>query len=652
MKSKHWDQQQIEAFLSGDHSNLSEKAMHQLESCADFRRQFDQAAAAPKWWNEAQQMLAPSQFDFASTAEYSAGGHSESRASTSFIQNVLDSLSPTDDPNSLGRMNAYEITGVIGSGNMGVVLKAIDPPLERVVAVKVMAPHLANNATARKRFAREAKAAAAVIHPNVIPIHAVSKEDEPSPFLVMAYIRGGSLQKRIETEGPLSITAILRIGSQIAAGLAAAHDQGLVHRDIKPENILLEEGVERVTLTDFGLARAVDDASVTQHGLIAGTPQFMSPEQARGESVDQKSDLFSLGSVLYTLCTGRPPFSGESSYGVMRRTIDESPSPIRDLNPQIPAWLCQIVEKLMAKDKTERFQSAAEVHKLLESCLSHVQQPVAFPLPESLRQSDPAMARSQSNRTEPVKPAKPKPVQPSQSVFDRRTIVIMAVASLIVMVPLLAFLSTRWMDSNSVPATWPSGTMIGGGVATSDSDWWFSDGHLYIKPDEPGLLMGMHETPSGEKSVTYVVLFKHAVGSTAVSVVHPKDSGLTFDGKVAKSKSGVTIEGRGFEIGVQQSPDRLTNGIGITQIQINGNSFDPAKGRLFLVDLTTGKLSEVVEVTQVDVPLPHPMPTPREVIKTTSSFAPFCTDLIDKLLLDSQVNDFVDGRFNVSVTNR
>ena len=130
----------------------------------------------------------------------------------------------------------------------------------------------------------------------------------------MAYIRGGSLQKRLQCEGPLTTVEILRIGSQVAAGLAAAHEQGLVHRDIKPENILLEDGVERVTLTDFGLARAVDDASVTREGTIAGTPQYMSPEQARANRSTRQSDLFSLGSVLYALCTGRPPFRAETSY--------------------------------------------------------------------------------------------------------------------------------------------------------------------------------------------------------------------------------------------------------------------------------------------------------------------------------------------------
>ena len=168
------------------------------------------------------------------------------------------------------------------------------------------------------------------------------------------------------------------------AGLAAAHAQGLVHRDVKPANILLADGVERVKLTDFGLARAADDASLTKTGVIAGTPQYMSPEQARGEAVDQRSDLFSLGSVLYAMCTGRAPFRAETSYGVLRRITDDEPRPIREINPDIPEWLCRIVAKLMSKQPDDRFQSAREVAGLLEACLAHVQQPTVVPLPDVL----------------------------------------------------------------------------------------------------------------------------------------------------------------------------------------------------------------------------------------------------------------------------
>ncbi|HAW29296.1 MAG TPA: hypothetical protein DCY03_14440, partial [Planctomycetaceae bacterium] len=177
------------------------------------------------------------------------------------------------------------------------------------------------------------------------------------------------------------------------------HAQGLVHRDVKPANILLADGVERVKLTDFGLARAADDASLTRTGIIAGTPQYMSPEQARGETVDQASDLFSLGSVLYTMCTGRAPFRSETSYGVLRRITDEEPRPIREINPEIPEWLCQIVSRLMEKEPPARFTSAREVSGLLEECLSHVQQPTEVPLPSSLvTQSIPGGFFSNSGR--------------------------------------------------------------------------------------------------------------------------------------------------------------------------------------------------------------------------------------------------------------
>ena len=191
---------------------------------------------------------------------------------------------------------------------------------------------------------------------------------------------------------------MLRIGSQIAAGLAAAHEQGLIHRDIKPENILLEEGVERVTITDFGLARSVDDNTITQLGSIAGTPQYMSPEQARGEPLDEQSDLFSLGSLLYSLCTGRPPFRDDTSYGVMRKIIDEVPTSMAELSTATPPWMVAIVEQLMAKRKENRFASAREVHDLLEACLSHVQQPSVSPLPKTL-QNKPFRRTKRSFRT-------------------------------------------------------------------------------------------------------------------------------------------------------------------------------------------------------------------------------------------------------------
>jgi hypothetical protein len=286
----------------------------------------------------------------------------------------LSFLASSDKAGSLGRLGHYEVLEIIGRGGMGIVPRAFDGKLHRVVAIKVMAAQLATNATARKRFTREAQAAAAVTHDHIVTIHAV-EEANGLPYLVMQYVSGLSLQQRLDRSGPLELREIARIGMQTAAGLAAAHAHGLIHRDIKPANILLENGIERVKITDFGLARAVADASLTQSGVIAGTPHYMSPEQARGEVVDQRTDLFSLGSLLYAMCTGRPPFRADSSMAVLKRVCEEMPSAIRETNSEVADWLVAIVEKLLAKAPADRFQSAAEVAELLKDHLARLQRP-------------------------------------------------------------------------------------------------------------------------------------------------------------------------------------------------------------------------------------------------------------------------------------
>ncbi len=309
---------------------------------------------------------------------------------------ALDFLEPSHKPGVLGRLGHYQVLEVVGRGGMGVVLKAFDDVLHRVVAIKVMAPPLASSAHARKRFIREARAAAGVTHEHVVTIHAV-EEAGSLPYIVMQYVHGLSLQERIERSGPLELKEVLRIGLQTAAGLSAAHALGLVHRDIKPANILLENGVERVKITDFGLARAADDASLTQSGVVAGTPQYMAPEQAAGEAVDQRADLFSLGSVLYAACTGRPPFRGRHTLAVLRRVCEEQAHPIRELNPDIPEWLCRIIAHLHAKDPAERFQSAREIADLLGEHLSGLHQPEREPVstqpPRPPRSADPRARR-------------------------------------------------------------------------------------------------------------------------------------------------------------------------------------------------------------------------------------------------------------------
>ena len=296
---------------------------------------------------------------------------------------LLDLLQPSDDPQHLGRLGPYEILEVVGHGGMGVVLKGYEDRLNRCVAIKVLNPRLASNATARKRFRRESRAAAAVTHDHVVTIHAVDEIDG-LPILVMEYVEGTSLQKRINDNGPLELEEILRVGTQAAQGLAAAHAQGLIHRDVKPSNILLENGVERVKLTDFGLARAVDDVQLTQTGVVAGTPEYMSPEQAQGEAVDRRSDLFSLGCVLYAMCTGRSPFRAASTMAALRRVSDETPRRIQEVNEAIPDWLVEIIDRLLAKDREERLESTSEVAQLLGDHLAHLQHPSEVPRPPRL----------------------------------------------------------------------------------------------------------------------------------------------------------------------------------------------------------------------------------------------------------------------------
>ena len=396
-----------------------------LESCPVCRKELESLAAGPDWWSDAQQLLSTIVNINGTT---SADNVLNPRGMVSHVDGLrLEFLSPSDDPTKLGRLGPYEIVKVIGRGGMGIVLKGFDSVLIRYVAIKVLAPQWMHSTAARQRFAREARAAAAVVHEHVIAIYAVDSANEV-PYLVMPFIDGISLQERIDrtsatgsasanaagfasanagangsasvkegttdtatgiasgthitnVNGPLELKQILRIGIQIADGLTAAHAQGLVHRDIKPANILLENGVERVLITDFGLARAVDDASFTRSCFIAGTPEYMAPEQANGEAVDHRIDLFSLGSVMYAMCTGKSPFRRETTMAVLRQICEGMPRPIREINPKIPKWLERIIARLHAKNPAERFQTAGEVSELLGRWLAHIEQPSLYPKP-------------------------------------------------------------------------------------------------------------------------------------------------------------------------------------------------------------------------------------------------------------------------------
>jgi serine/threonine protein kinase len=399
----------------------------------------------------------------------------------------LSFLTASEKPGCLGRLGHYEVQEVIGKGGFGIVLKAFDEKLHRVVAIKVLSPAYAAIGSARKRFIREAQSAAAVKNEHVVAIYSVQDEAQP-PYLVMELIDGISLQEKLYQKGSLSLKEILRIGLQTAEGLAAAHKQGLVHRDIKPANILLENGVERVRITDFGLARAVDDASMTQSGTIAGTPMYMSPEQAEGLPIDHRSDLFSLGTVLYAMCIGHPPFRASGTHAVLKRVIDAAPRPIREINSEIPDWLCAIIAKLHAKKLEERFQTAKEVAELLGQHLAHIQQPSQTPRPAPTAVPTAIVPR-------PADTAKSQPMSASIPAAPRRplrmAVIVLAIAAVVMvscMIPVGIVLYV--LSSSSAPNRNP-------GVAPQP------DHNLNLIRDDPTISLFVNPEDGGQNGFIF-----------------------------------------------------------------------------------------------------------------------------------------------------
>jgi urea transport system substrate-binding protein len=270
----------------------------------------------------------------------------------------------------------YRILRVLGQGGMGKVYEAHDTKLERTVALKVMLPAALAQPGARERFLREARTMAAVRNDHIVTVFEVDEAGD-TPYLAMELLRGQSLASWLGREQRARVRDVVRMGKEIAGGLAAAHAKGLIHRDIKPGNLWIElasdqdvadSDAPRLKILDFGLARPIShDSSMTQSGAIVGTPSYMSPEQARGETVDGRSDLFSLGIVLYQLCTGRLPFRGANLMAILSSLATEIPVPILSDNPHIPEPLVQLVMALLEKDPQLRPQSAEQVAVVLRT---------------------------------------------------------------------------------------------------------------------------------------------------------------------------------------------------------------------------------------------------------------------------------------------
>ncbi|MCA9175963.1 MAG: serine/threonine protein kinase [Planctomycetales bacterium] len=273
-------------------------------------------------------------------------------------------LAPPTHPELLGRVGRYDVEQLIGRGGMGLVFRGYDAETHRPVAIKTLAVHLIPIRSARERFAREAHAAASLMHPHIVTVYDVLT-DGPAPALIMQYVAGPSLEHWLRQRGPLPWRQAVDLTLQLLDALVTSHAKGLVHRDIKPGNVLLEADGARALLTDFGLVRALDDPTLTHSGMLAGTPDYMSPEQALGETVDERSDLFSTGSLLYAMLTGQPPFQARDPLAVLNRICHQPHKSLAGNAPLIPARLAQVIDRLLEKQPSRRYASAAKLRSEL-----------------------------------------------------------------------------------------------------------------------------------------------------------------------------------------------------------------------------------------------------------------------------------------------
>jgi eukaryotic-like serine/threonine-protein kinase len=338
----------------------------------------------------------------------------------------------------------YELEELVGTGGMSSVFRAHDRLLDRNVALKVLHEQYTADAEYVERFRREARSVAALSHPNIVTV--IDRgEHGGRQFIVFEYVEGENLKRLIERRGPAPVATALELAMQVARGLSFAHQQGLVHRDVKPQNVLLN-GDGQAKVTDFGIARSLDvQHGMTQTGTVLGTSDYIAPEQAQGQRVDEHTDVYSLGVVLYELLTNEVPFPGENFVAVAMRHINEPPPSIRDKRPDVPPRVEAAVQRAMAKDPEDRFPTMVDFCRELEACLTEVQGGRA-PAPV-------AVAR---RRRAPRRGVNPWPF-------------VIAILALIAIGAVVAYLIVRQHNTN--PPSGPSGGSGGTPHLTAVSAW-------------------------------------------------------------------------------------------------------------------------------------------------------------------------------------
>ncbi|HZI21543.1 MAG TPA: serine/threonine-protein kinase [Gemmatimonadales bacterium] len=265
----------------------------------------------------------------------------------------------------------FTVGDLLGEGGFAAVFRVHDVAQNRDVAVKVLDLGMTPSPGLAERFVREARTSAQLEHPHIVPIYKVGGYKNEVLYIVMRCVDGPSVRQLLERHQRLSVVDAARIARQVADALGYAHARGIVHRDVKPDNVLVD-GSGHVLVTDFGIAKAAQEASASQlttEGMVVGTPHYMSPEQATGERVDQRSDIYALGVVLYQMLSGTPPFDGESAQSVLMKQATAEPEPIRRLRNDVPATLAAVIERMLAKDPADRYQTAEAVSQALVAAL-------------------------------------------------------------------------------------------------------------------------------------------------------------------------------------------------------------------------------------------------------------------------------------------